>query len=565
MKKNSKYADSFFARLATAVYKWNYGFGMYVLTHLHRAARHWKKELRPMQAWFRTYFMRTVLTWWHRLAHKFQIVGSSFREVFAQDNIPFFRHPLAALREFGNRIHAVFERHPGVFHKTYAVAAPLAAVLVLVLTLSYWTSAKFGIEVEYEGTDVGCISDETTYHEAADLARSRVYSADGEFTISDTPKMTVTLVRAEPMLSTAALCDEILRTKGDAIAEASGLYVDGGFVGSVESRTELETVLDEIKKSYCTGSENERAEFIQSVEIIDGLFLSNSVISSENMQKKLTSQALAKKEYVVQTGDTLSGIARKLDMTISDLRAMNTTIQNDTIYAGQTLIVQRPQPFLRVKVVRTISYTEVIPFGTEKIQNPNQPVTYQKVKTAGVNGSQQVTAEVTYVDGVEQSRNILSIDVIKNAVTKVVEVGTKKVIVSNHEVVIGDGVTTGSMLWPVPICHNMSRGYGRGHYALDICNGPVTVRGKPAVAADGGVVSFSGYKGAMGYVVIIDHNNGYVTYYEHNSSLLVSAGQTVYKGQQVAKAGRSGVASGVHCHFGIQRNGSYVNPLNYLS
>ena len=69
----------------------------------------------------------------------------------------------------------------------------------------------------------------------------------------------------------------------------------------------------------------------------------------------------------------------------------------------------------------------------------------------------------------------------------------------------------------------------------------------------------------MGYVVIIDHNNGYVTYYEHNGSLLVSAGQTVYKGQQIAKAGRSGVASGVHCHFGIQRNGSYVNPLNYLS
>ena len=89
--------------------------------------------------------------------------------------------------------------------------------------------------------------------------------------------------------------------------------------------------------------------------------------------------------------------------------------------------------------------------------------------------------------------------------------------------------------------------------------------GTPIYAADGGVVSFSGYKGAMGYVVIIDHQNGFKTYYEHNSSLLVSAGQTVYKGQQVAKAGRSGVTSGVHCHFGIQRNGSYVNPLNYLS
>lgn len=105
------------------------------------------------------------------------------------------------------------------------------------------------------------------------------------------------------------------------------------------------------------------------------------------------------------------------------------------------------------------------------------------------------------------------------------------------------------------------RGATRNHKGIDIaCS-----HGTPIYAADGGRVTYAGYKGAMGYVVIIDHNNGYVTYYEHNSSLLVSAGQTVYKGQQVAKAGRSGVASGVHCHFGIQRNGSYVNPLNYLS
>ena len=105
------------------------------------------------------------------------------------------------------------------------------------------------------------------------------------------------------------------------------------------------------------------------------------------------------------------------------------------------------------------------------------------------------------------------------------------------------------------------RGATRNHKGIDIA----CARGTPIYAADGGRVIFSGYKGAMGYVVIIDHNNGYVTYYEHNGSLLVSAGQTVYKGQQIAKAGRSGVASGVHCHFGIMYNGTYYNPLNYLS
>ena len=128
---------------------------------------------------------------------------------------------------------------------------------------------------------------------------------------------------------------------------------------------------------------------------------------------------------------------------------------------------------------------------------------------------------------------------------------------------------TGSFRWPTSgritsyfgYRNTGIRGASTNHRGIDIS----VSYGTPIYAADGGVVSFSGYKGAMGYVVIIDHQNGFKTYYEHNSSLLVSAGPTVYKGQQVAKAGRSGVASGVHCHFGIQYNGTYYNPLNYLS
>lgn len=50
----------------------------------------------------------------------------------------------------------------------------------------------------------------------------------------------------------------------------------------------------------------------------------------------------------------------------------------------------------------------------------------------------------------------------------------------------------------------------------------------------------------------------------HNSSLLVSVGQHVYKGQQIARMGSTGISSGPHCHFGVTRNGTIVDPLNYL-
>ena len=83
-------------------------------------------------------------------------------------------------------------------------------------------------------------------------------------------------------------------------------------------------------------------------------------------------------------------------------------------------------------------------------------------------------------------------------------------------------------------------------------------------AADGGTVTFAGRQGGYGNLVIITHDNGSQTYYAHNSSLVVSVGDKVYKGQTVAKAGSTGNSTGNHCHFEIRIGGKTVNPLNYL-
>ena len=86
------------------------------------------------------------------------------------------------------------------------------------------------------------------------------------------------------------------------------------------------------------------------------------------------------------------------------------------------------------------------------------------------------------------------------------------------------------------------------------------------MAADGGTVIFAGYNsGGYGNLVKIDHGNGYVTCYAHNNSLCVSVGDKVYKGQVIAKMGSTGRSTGTHCHFEIQKNGTAVNPMNYLS
>ena len=99
------------------------------------------------------------------------------------------------------------------------------------------------------------------------------------------------------------------------------------------------------------------------------------------------------------------------------------------------------------------------------------------------------------------------------------------------------------------------------HRGIDIA----APRGTPVYAADGGTVTYAGWMGSYGYLVRIRHENtGYETYYAHNSSLTVSVGQHVYKGQQIARVGSTGNSTGPHCHFEVRYNGVARNPLNYL-
>jgi murein DD-endopeptidase MepM/ murein hydrolase activator NlpD len=88
--------------------------------------------------------------------------------------------------------------------------------------------------------------------------------------------------------------------------------------------------------------------------------------------------------------------------------------------------------------------------------------------------------------------------------------------------------------------------------------------GDPVLAVADGVVSYAGVRSGYGNVVEIDHGNGYVTRYAHNSRLLVRVGDLVRSGQQVAKAGSTGRSTGAHVHFEVWVDGVVVNPRKFL-
>lgn len=131
---------------------------------------------------------------------------------------------------------------------------------------------------------------------------------------------------------------------------------------------------------------------------------------------------------------------------------------------------------------------------------------------------------------------------------------------------------SGQFMWPVPSSSYVSSPYGyrihpiygtkKLHAGMDIAGSS----GSTIVAADSGTVILAnyGYNGGYGNYVIISHGNGYTTRYAHCSSLSVSVGQKVSKGQKIAAVGSTGASTGPHCHFEIRINGSTVNPANYV-
>lgn len=133
-----------------------------------------------------------------------------------------------------------------------------------------------------------------------------------------------------------------------------------------------------------------------------------------------------------------------------------------------------------------------------------------------------------------------------------------------------DTYNGGTFTWPCPSSTRVTSEYGNrvsptagassNHKGIDIG----AAYGADIVAAADGTVVFAGYSNGGGNYVMVDHGGSLYTVYMHASSLCVSQGQTVSRGQVIAKVGSTGISTGNHLHFGVSLNGNYVSPWNYL-
>ena len=168
-----------------------------------------------------------------------------------------------------------------------------------------------------------------------------------------------------------------------------------------------------------------------------------------------------------------------------------------------------------------------------------------------------------YMNGWSVELNLTAADVNADGKVNVRDLGLLQQYLNGWDVeLLLPGVATGEMVWPVPICQNISRGYSDDHPAIDISNGPIPILGKPCVAADGGTVSYVGWDDIYGNVIEINHGNGLYTKYAHLQSVQVTLGQKVACGQTIGLVGMSGDTYGPHLHFEVIKDGEKVNPLD---
>jgi murein DD-endopeptidase MepM/ murein hydrolase activator NlpD len=103
--------------------------------------------------------------------------------------------------------------------------------------------------------------------------------------------------------------------------------------------------------------------------------------------------------------------------------------------------------------------------------------------------------------------------------------------------------------------------WGRPHQGIDLA-APV---GTPIQSAENGKVVYSSWKQGYGNFVVVDHGHGFETHYAHCSKILVHLGQSVKKGQLIARVGNTGNSTGPHLHFEVVANGVHRNPIKFLN
>lgn len=362
-------------------------------------------------------------------------------------------------------------------------------------------------------------------------------------------------------------------------AEAYEIDIDNQAVAYVASKDDAEDVLEKITLLYVNEEEYSEYESIKKESETDAgalkepgsrildIEFSVPVTFTETMvdpdeiktvDKTLSMIEEGKEEktiYEAKEDEGLESIATRHDMDLDQLLELNPGQEEDKgIKEGERLYVTQRTPYVNVMVEREVFKEERIPFEKKVKEDDELPKGELITEQIGNEGIRAYTYAVSETNGKKISETIVKKEVTEKAKTEITRKGTK--------VIPSQG--SGTYSWPADggyISSKQGQRWGKLHKGIDIAR-PTT---RTITAADHGIIETAGNSGGYGNKITINHNNGYKTVYAHLDSIDVKAGQKIEKGMKIGMMGSTGHSTGVHLHFEIYKNGSLVNPLNYIS
>ena len=451
-------------------------------------------------------------------------------------------------------------RHKNLLLRIGNIAAPVLAVAALVFTVHFWMNQDFGLVLDLGGEEIATVESEQTLEQAADMVNQRLVSdaVKAREAVGFSPSYRLSIVDKSHYTTPTSLCDKMIEKSGGSIEEATGLYVNGELVGAIKSSADLNYLLQNLLNEAKGEDKTAKASFVENVESVNGLYPVQRILSTDGI-KEILQGTQQVGSYTIEEGDTFEGIAEKLQLSAEELGTFLNGVSIEQLTAGDQVLLTQENPLLTIKIVKEESYEAAVPFTTVTVNDDTQTTDYSAVTQEGADGKEQCVDQVTYIDGVETSRETVSRTILQEPVDKIIAVGTQK------KVEPVEGVATGEMTWPVPYTHRVMSTYqmrwGKMHNGIDISSSGI--RGQSIVAADGGTVTYVKYHNyGYGYHLMIDHGNGMSTLYAHCNSINVTPGQKVAKGQVIATVGTTGDSTGNHLHFEVYRNGSRIDPLS---
>ena len=309
--------------------------------------------------------------------------------------------------------------------KKYYPLAFGGAALVIAATAVFVSRYTFGTTVIYEGQALDTVASELEAKRVtASIADITSETLGKTFTFSDSSiQYTSGLVERSAVVDRAELEEELTDEMG-LVTQGYSLYINDELIGSTQYEGALEGLLDQLKESYIS-EDTLTVDFVEDVRITKGYVPTESIMNLGQIAEILNSTKEGEVTYTVVKGDTWSGIANSHGMTTKELLAINPDFDINRLQIGDELTLSNAVPYLTVMVTERQNYVEDIQYDITYTDDATMYKGDYKVLSKGVYGTADVVADVTYVNGEETERTVISSVTLTEPVTEQRAQGTK--------------------------------------------------------------------------------------------------------------------------------------------